>query len=71
MNEATLKKAVTKASGFRADFVTAECRTEEDLMALAVAMMQQAEIIFTQLGGARLSAAQFYGAADRMATDAR
>jgi hypothetical protein len=70
MNIALLKKAVDGAGRFRADFVKAECNSEEDLLMLAVAMMQQAELIFNELGGSELAAKQFYSAADRMASDA-
>lgn len=70
MNIALLEEAVDGAAQFRADFVKTECQSEYDLIALAIAMMQQAEAIFKELGGSKLSAAQFYSAADRMASDA-
>lgn len=71
MNVALLEKAIDEASRFRAGFVKSECQSPEDLLMLAVALMQQAETIFKEIGGSQLAAAaQFYCAADRMAFDA-
>ena len=47
-----------------------ECKTAEDLLAVATAFAFQAGIIWEELGGANHAAQQLYAAADAMATKA-
>lgn len=68
MPMSALDKAVEHAEEFRVEFVRRECRSFEDLLALAVALMQQAEIVFTNIGGSDMAAQQFYETADRCAS---
>ena len=70
MDTAVLEKAVTEAEEFRARFINENCRSEEDAIALAVALAQQAEIIWKTVGSAKQAAAQFYAFADRLGADA-
>lgn len=60
-----LEIAVEECDKLRIWLVREHCREEADAIAVAVAMMQQAEIIFRALGGGQMVAAQFYRAADR------
>ena len=45
-----------------------ECKTSDDLMAVATSFAQQAGLIWEKLGGPKHAAAQLYAAADYMAT---
>lgn len=62
-----LTKAVNECEAFRALLIRECCTSEQDAIAVAIAMMQQTEKIFVAIGGNKMAAAQFYGAADRAA----
>lgn len=43
------------------------CKSEDDAMVIATALAFEAEMIWTELGGSRHAAAQFYHLADKCA----
>lgn len=67
--DAKFKERYDQVARFRAE-MCAKCETEDDAIMVASLLMDQARVIFEELGGMKLAAAQFYGAADRFATEA-
>ena len=67
MSELTLAKAVDEVGVFRVDFIRKNCRDESDAIALAVAFMTEARVIFVAMSGKNSAAMQFYSVADGLA----
>ena len=59
------KKALDVVGAFAGNLVTGQCKSREDAIVVAAALIEAAQLIFHHVGGKRLAAEQFYAAADR------
>lgn len=61
-----LEKALKKIAKVRA-WLIRQCKSNDEALAVGSALLFDAQTVFTELGGEKYAAAQFYAAADRLA----
>ncbi len=61
-----LEKALDEIAAVRVKLI-AQCKCDDDVIAIGTALLFDGEKVFTEIGGRKQAAAQFYVFADRLA----